>query len=69
IKALFYIIKKLCFVTPKYPSLKDFFISDHDDFKKASSASSYAERLENKDLKRKMYELYPDFFPKYEDEK
>lgn len=69
IKALFYIIKKLCFVTHKYPSLKDFFISDHEDFKKASSASSYAERLENKDLKRKMYELYPDFFPKYEDEK
>ena len=39
IQALFYIVKYLCTVSSKYESLKDFFISDHEDFEKASAGS------------------------------
>ena len=69
IKALFYIVKYLCTVSSKYESLKYFFISDHEDFEKASAGSQYAERVKDEEFERKMYELYPDFFPRCEDEK
>lgn len=66
-RTLFYIVKYISDRPDKFQSLKVFFESNDPDFEKAGS--SYADRVRNLAFKKKMYELYPRYFPKIEETK